>query len=141
MERCEEGEALSRQVRRLRFLLLGVVAVACLATGMALLLGYAWSGAWPQAPASVIAAIYLPAFFLLAWLLIPSQRRVAVMTLWFLSGVALAIWVYAWLMPDSFPVKVTALDILVLVTVPVSAYAYRRLKGTGAPTVLLGSGL
>jgi uncharacterized membrane protein len=130
MERGERGEAVSHRLPRLRFLLLGAVAVASVATAVAFALGYAWSGAWLRASAIATAALYLPVFYLLAWLLIPSTHRAAVILLWILSGAAIAVWAYAALLPDSFPVKVTALDVVVLVAIPLSAYAYRRLSGT-----------
>ncbi len=130
---CRKGsKAVRRELGKLRFLVFGVVAIVSVSTAVAFALGYVWSGAWLRAPMPAITSLYLLAFFLLGWLLIPSAHWAAINLLWGLSVAALVAGLYALLAPGSLPIEVKPQDLLVIAAVPLSAYAYRRLgKGSG----------
>lgn len=90
-------------------------------------LGYMWSGAWLRPLGVAVAAAYLPVFFGLAWFLIASSKQALIYLLWASSGVALLICVAATLLPDLYPLKVSAADFAVVLLLPLGGWLYRHL--------------
>lgn len=127
MESGKGSEAVNAALTVFRLAIFLFVSAASVATAWAYGLGYVWAGAWLKAPAIAAAATYLPTYFALAWVLVPFSRRSSVMLLWCLAAIAFAVWSFASLRPDAFPMKVTAIDLGVLAALPLSAYVYRHL--------------
>jgi hypothetical protein len=91
-------------------------------------MGYVWAGAWNRSPLTAIAAAYLPLFFWLSWMLVPASSATLIAVLWSLTAVAFIVCMVAILVPSSYPLKITTMDLLVSLALPFGAYAYRRLR-------------
>lgn len=117
--------------RAIRLALLATVATMSMATGASLGLGFVWSGLLLQAPVVVATAGYLVAYFFIAWLLMPAMQTRLITFQWCLGAIALAVWLYARLRPETFLLEVTTIDLLVLLSIPLSGLAYRRLGLNG----------
>ena len=113
---------------KLRVPLWLVLAAASLSLAWANGLGFIWSGAWNREFVVAAAAAYLPVVFGFAWLLVPVRQCYLIFALWTLCLIAIAVCLVGTIAPDSFPLKITFLDFLVLLGLPLGAYAYRWLR-------------
>lgn len=104
-----------------------MLSLASLAMAWVNGLGYVWAGAWLRPFGVAIAAAYLPLFFALAWLLVATTKPLLVTLLWVTSGIAFAVCIFASLLPEHYPLKVTAADFVVLLLLPLGGFLYRRL--------------
>ena len=113
---------------KLRMPLWIVLAAASLSLAWANGLGFVWSGAWNRPFVVAAAAAYLPLVFGFAWLLVPVRQTYLIVALLTLCAIAIAVCLVGTVAPDSFPLKITFLDFLVLLGLPLGAYVYRWLR-------------
>ncbi len=128
MESSKSKAAINPKIGLFRFLVLFLIAAISLTAAAANALGYIWAGAWLRPAGTACAAAYLPVFFALAWILVPAKSPLFIRALWLASAMALGICVFAFLLPEQYPLKITVLDFIALFAIPFGAYLYRRLS-------------